>query len=94
MKKPTDSWNRIAIACKKTAKQVLGLEQSQHKTATPTEIRELSSQQKKLENDAESTTDKTERLQLKRQTEFINEANQTAAYDGTKCQARQRTTRY
>ena len=65
--KPTVSWNRIAIACKETAKHVLGLKHNQHKTSTPIEIRELSSQQKKLRNDAESTTDKTKRLQLKQQ---------------------------
>ena len=65
--KPTISWNRIAIACKETAKHVLGLKHNQHKTSTSIEIRELSSQQKKLKNDAESTTDKTKRLQLKQQ---------------------------
>ena len=65
--KPTDLWNRIAIACKETAKHVLGLKQNEHKTSTSIEIRELSSQQKKFKNDAESTTDKTKRLQLKQQ---------------------------
>ena len=34
---------------------------------TSTEIRELSSQQKKLKSDAESTTDKRKRLQFKQQ---------------------------
>ena len=65
--KPTVSWNRIAITCEETAKHVLGLKHNQHKTSTSIEIRELSSQRKKLKNDAESTTDKTKRLQLKQQ---------------------------
>ena len=68
---PNETWNRIATACKETAKTIIGLKQQQHKISTPEEIKQLSLQQKKLKNDAESTTYKTKLIELKNQRNLV-----------------------
>ena len=68
---PNETWNRITTSCKETAKTILGLKQQQHKISTSEEIKQLSLQQKKLKNNAESTIDKTKRIELKKQRNLV-----------------------
>ena len=68
---PNETWSRITTACKETAKTILGLKQQHHKISTSEEIKQLSLQQNKLKNDAESTIDKTKRIELKKQRNLI-----------------------
>ena len=68
---PNETWSRITTACKETAKTILGLKQQHHKISTSEEIKQLSLQQKKLKNDAESTIDKTKHIELKKQRNLV-----------------------
>ena len=65
---PDETWKRITKSCMDTAKEVLGKKgKHDYNDETTDELQKLSQIQKKLKNDAESTTDKQKRKMLKQE---------------------------
>ena len=68
---PNEAWKIASEICQESGKGVLGTKEANQKPLTSKEVQELSSKQKKLRDEAESSQNKWRRQQLKKEKDKI-----------------------